>query len=141
VDAERLAVLVPNNHPDLRNEEAQRDLAGLFGPKYRLKLRRSTPAAAYAIVEAERVDRAALSEADRVVRGLLDRPHGKVANSWRDALIDASTAPLTKNEARDLVRAAASRSDVLDEPLVDLPRHLVATVLSDAAKSTKARVS
>lgn len=139
VDAESLSLLVPNNHPDLATEAGQRALAELVGPKYRLRYRRSTPGPASATVEASRVDPESLDPPGRAVRRLLDRPHGKIGNLWREALIAGAaatgTGPLTKNDARAAVRAAASHPEWLDEQLIDLPRHRLAALLPEVAAS------
>lgn len=137
VDADRAAFLVPNAHPDLSNEAGQTLLRELVGVKYTLRLRRSTPEPRYAIVEAERVKAAKLSPQEAIVRHILDRPHGKVANTWREALIAAASragSELTKNEARALVRSSVS-ADLLNEQLIDLPRHQIRQVLDAAVGS------
>lgn len=62
-----------------------------------------------------------------VLRHILDRPHSKLANAWREGLIAHSAGALTKNEARSRIQAAApwlGESTVLDLPahrLADLP--------------------
>jgi predicted methyltransferase len=128
LDAPRLAILVPNNHPDLANEAAQRSLTELVSTKYLLRLRRSTPDPRHAIVEADRI-----SDDGSVVRAVVDRAHGKVGNTWREALIRASGGALTKNEARQRIRDAGVPPDQLSEPLISLPRHHISAVLRAAA--------
>jgi hypothetical protein len=129
VTAARMAVLVPNNHPDLVDEQGQRALSDVVGAKYRLRYRRSTPGPRFAIVEAERIG------VRSAARDVLDRAHGKVANTWREALVRA--LGFTKNEARDRINAAAGRPDLLDERLISLPRHAIATLLADITASTE----
>jgi hypothetical protein len=139
--ARRLALLVPNGHQDLASEAAQRALASLVAPRYRLRLRRSTPGPKLAIVEAERVDADGLAAGPRAVRDVLDRAHGKLGNTWREALVRASAAagaPLTKNEARARAQDAAGRPEVLGEQVLALPRHIVGGVLADVAASARA---
>ncbi len=126
LDAPRLAVLVPNNHPDLASAAAQRALTELVAAKWRLRLRRSTPGPHRAIVEADRVDATGLSGADQAVRAVLDRAHGTVSNTWREGLIRAGGGALTKNAARALVRDHSPGA--IGEQLVDLPRHRLAAV-------------
>jgi N4-bis(aminopropyl)spermidine synthase len=145
VSADRLAVLVPNGHPDLATQETQRALTALLAPKYALRLRRSTPASRYAIVEATAVEAtAARSEpgAAPIARDFLCRAHGKIGNVWREALIRRSArrpdGPLTKNEARALVAEAVSRPAWLEARLIDLPRLAIAALLSEAEASVKA---
>ncbi len=128
-NADRLVMVVPNNHQDVASEAGQRGLAELVAGKYRLRYRRSTPGPDHALVVAEAV---------RPVRGLLDRAHGRIANVWREALIAANRrtgTALTKNEARAAVRAATSRPALLDSALVELPRHQLATLLDEVAAS------
>lgn len=139
-NADRLAVLLPNNHPDLANETAQRSLINLVAPKYTLRLRRTTPTSRHAIVEATTT-----TPGDNVrtlSRQLLIHAHGKVANVWREALIQQSTdrpaGPLTKNAARALIGDAVTRPDWLDGRLIDLPRHVISTLLSEVNGSAPA---
>jgi predicted methyltransferase len=135
VTAQRVAILVPNNHPDLVDGAAQRRLVELVGAKYRLRLRRSTPGPRHAIVEAQRVqptDVAALA-----TRAVLDRSSGKVANIWREALIASSGGALTKNEARALIRATTLDPSTVDAKLIDLPRHRL-QALAEAVAATAA---
>jgi hypothetical protein len=129
LDAPRVVVLVPNNHPDLATGAAQQSLAELVATKYRLRLRRSTPDPRHAIVEADRIDDAE----HPVVRAVVDRAHGKIGNTWREALIRASGGTLTKNQARERIREAGVPLDLLTEPLVSLPRHRIAAVLQAVA--------
>lgn len=125
LDAPRLALLVPNNHPDLANEVGQRALAELVAAKYRLRLRRSTPDPRHAIVEADRID----NPESPVVRAVIDRAHGKPGNTWREALIRASGDRLTKNQARERIRHTGIAPELLAEPLISLPRHHIAALL------------
>jgi hypothetical protein len=139
--ASRLAILVPNNHPDLASEAAQRALASLVSPRYRLRLRRSAPGPKLAIVEADRVDAEGLATGPRAVRDVLDRAHGKLGNTWREALVRASAAtgePLTKNDARTRAQEATGRPDALAEQLLTLPRHVVSAVLAEVSVSARA---
>ena len=53
VQARRVAVVVPNDHPDLTSAAAQAALAELVAPRLRLRYRRSTPGPKLAVVEAE----------------------------------------------------------------------------------------
>jgi predicted methyltransferase len=70
-NAERLAVLVPNAHPDLVNAEAQASLIHLVRGKYRLRLLRSTPDNKHAVVTADAVEPAA---------ELLTKAHARLGN-------------------------------------------------------------
>ena len=131
-NADRLAILVPNDHPDVTSEAGQRALAELIGPKYRLRTYRSTPGPAWAIVTAER----GAQQADgggALARRVLERAHGKLGNVWRDGLVAALGC--TKNEARAAVRAATERVDCLEAALVEQPRHLVRRLVADVRTS------
>jgi hypothetical protein len=132
VGATRVAILVPNAHPDLVDERAQRALAALVGAKYRLRLRRSTPGPRLAIVEADRAD--AADPGELAVRGVLDRAHGKVANTWRESLIAATGATMSRNEARERIRTHDTAA-VLESRLITLPRHRLAALLPAIAAS------
>ena len=103
----RLAVAVPNNHPDTTSQAAQQSLATLVAAKWTLRFRRSTPDPGHAIIEAVRVDPAALSPADTVRRAILDGAHRSLENAWRDGLVKASRRagdpPLTKDAAQRLI--------------------------------------
>jgi N4-bis(aminopropyl)spermidine synthase len=138
-NAGRVVALVPNGHPDLASESAQGSFSLLLRPKYRLRFLRSQPDPQHAIVLAEAVAAETLDPPSRLARRMLRRAHGKAANVWREGLIEASReragGPLTKRDARAAVEAAASRPDVLDTRLIDLPRHQIARVLQDAAAS------
>ena len=138
-NAGRVAVLVPNAHPDVRDEAAQHSIAALLRPKYGLRFLRSQPDSQHTIVVAEAVDRGSLGPAARVAQRLLQRAHGKAGNVWREGLIAAGREqggpPLTKREARAAVAARVGQAYVLDAPLIALPRHQVAAVLQAALES------
>ncbi len=146
-NADRLAVLVPNGHPDLASEASQRALTELVAAKYRLRFRRSTPGPEYAIVVAESRPLGGLAPAERLTRGVLDRAHGRIGNVWREGLIAASrraaappagtlaATPLTKNDARRAVRAATRRPEDLDASAIELPRHQLAELLAELRAS------
>lgn len=140
-DVQRLAVLVSNSHPDLTSAAAQRSLVELVGTKYRLKLRRSTPGPRHAIVEADRVATDDLDGWQRAVRSVVDRAHGKVGNTWREALIrlaaDQGTT-LTKNDARARIRTTDIPPDTLNEQLLALPRYRIVEVIRAIASSSLA---
>ena len=138
VDAERLAILVSNNHPAITNEKAQKNLQTLVASKYKLKLRRSTPNSRYAIVETDVVEEGELDMAGRVVRGILDRAHGKVQNTWRESVIRAVSTTdkaLTKNEARELIHASGVAQHVLASQLLALPRDAIESLIRLISRS------
>lgn len=131
-NATRLAILVPNNHPDLVNQAAQRALVNLVAPKFTLKLRRSTPGPHTAIVEAtERTD----DDAHTIARHVLSRVHGKVDNVLRESLIQQSKGrpggSLTKNEARALIAGTAVPAPWLPARPIDLPRSAIARLVAE----------
>jgi hypothetical protein len=117
-NADRLSVLVPNNHPDVRDERGQKSLSTVVASKYRLRFHRSTPDGKHAVVVATRVG-----------TGLLDRVHGKLGNVLREAMIAESDGTLTKREARELV--AAKIPGEADLRLIDLPRHRIEALAGD----------
>ncbi|PXY21435.1 putative methyltransferase [Prauserella muralis] len=98
-NAPRVAVLLPNSHPDLASARAQQELTGLLAPKYRLQLLRSTPDNHHAVVIAEAVP----PDPATAARAVWSRAHGRLANVWPDA-----------------------PPDVADLRLIDLPRHRLA---------------
>ncbi|MBN6051711.1 bis-aminopropyl spermidine synthase family protein [Nonomuraea sp. RK-328] len=67
-----------------------------------------------------------------LLRGLLDRAHGKLVNTWREALIGANPG-LTKRQARDVVLRAAPWADGVSA--LELPVHRL-TELGDAIRAT-----
>ncbi|TDD68421.1 bis-aminopropyl spermidine synthase family protein [Actinomadura rubrisoli] len=65
-------------------------------------------------------------EAERVVRTIMDRAHGKIANSWRDALI-VLRPELNKRQARTVVDETAPWAK--DVTLLELPLHRLRDLL------------
>ena len=124
-NATRVAILVPNGHPDLADARGQGALTSLLSAKYALRFRRSFPDSRHAIVEAARVP------ADSAAGLVLERAHGKAANSWREGLIRASGGTLTKNEARSAIAVASRHPDLLDTAPISLPRHQLTALLAD----------
>ncbi|GAA3436203.1 bis-aminopropyl spermidine synthase family protein [Kutzneria kofuensis] len=118
-NAEKLSVLVPNNHVDVRDERGQKSLSTVVASKYRLRFHRSTPDGKHAVVVATRTG-----------TGLLDRVHGKLGNILRETMIAESGGTLTKREARELV--AAKIPGETDLRLIDLPRHRIEAIVGSA---------
>lgn len=138
-DAQRLAVAVGNDHPDLADAAAQRALAELVAPKWSLRYRRSTPGPSSALVEAIEV----AAPDDRLGRHLLDRAHGRLVNVWRDGLMAHGGVP--KAAAADRVAAALGVLNrgrlVAPEPdasLMELPRHRIGPLLAAVRGSVPA---
>ena len=79
--------------------------------------------------------------ADRVLRHILDRAHGRLVNTWREALIAARAPDMTKRQARAAVLAAAPWAEgvsTLELPvhrLVELPDAVRATLAADPSPS------
>lgn len=131
----RVAVAVPNHHPDLADQAGQQALRALVGAKWELRFRRSTPGPRLAIVEAVRVDPAGLSPADTHRRAVLDGAHRSLENAWRDGLAKASRragTPLERAAARDRT-AAELPADLLDARPIALPRATLAELLARAS--------
>ncbi len=128
-DAERVALLVGNNHPDLIDARSQQALSQLLGARYRLRFHRSTPDRKHAVVLATTPRDAPSSAAGELLR----RAHGKLGNMWREALITTSGGELTKRQAREMVHlqaSAAGLAEALDLRLIDLPRHQIQALLT-----------
>lgn len=102
VNADRVAALVPNAHPDLANAPSQAALTELVAPKYRLRLLRSTPDNTHAVVVADAVPG---TQERAAVREVWTRAHGRLGNLWPNA-------PAALAELR----------------LIDLPRHRIVDV-------------
>lgn len=124
-----VTLLVPNNHPDLRDEAAQAALRELVGAKYDLRLRRSTPGPRQATVEARLREPAGGAGASAVAHWVLTHAHGKAGNVLREALLRADPA-LTRAGAQDRAAALLGRPEYLDARLLDLPRHAIAPLLT-----------
>jgi len=142
VNASRLAVLVPNNHPDLTDAAGLARLRRVSAGKYRLSIRRATPDGRHAVVAADAVPTSELSPSDLLVRRLLDRAHGKIGNVWRDALVraarDAGPAAgrtLTKKSARAIVRDRLPADWLGEVSAVELPFTRLSEVLTAVAAS------
>jgi branched-chain polyamine synthase A-like protein len=71
--------------------------------------------------------------AGAVLRYILDRPHVRIAGSWREGLIRHTTGGLTKNQARARIQDAAPWLG--DATVLDLPAHRLSD-LPDAVRRT-----
>lgn len=132
-DADRAAFLLPNNHPDIGSEHAQRSIMDIVGSRWSLRFHRNTPDSRSALVVA--TTRGGRTTAQRLLR----RAHGKIGNIWREALISTAAeggSALTKRAARDVIEAAAPYPDDLSLRLIDLPRHRIAALLDTARTTT-----
>jgi hypothetical protein len=141
-NASRLAVLVPNNHPDLADAVGLSRLRRLTRTKYRLTISRATPDGRHAVVAADAVATEELGPPDLLARRLLDRAHGKIGNVWRDALVRAARdagGTLTKKAARGIVRDHAPTAWLADVSALELAVSLLDEVLA-AIAATSAEV-
>ncbi|GAA3451970.1 bis-aminopropyl spermidine synthase family protein [Dactylosporangium matsuzakiense] len=122
VNAAKVTLLVPNQHPDLRDEAGQTALRKLIGAKYDLRLRRSTPGPKQATVEAT------LRPAgeDGVAGWLLTHAHGKLGNVLREALVRTG---LPRAAAAARAAELIGRPEYLDARLLDVPRHVIVPLL------------
>ena len=130
-NAQRAAFLVANRHPDTTSEQAQRALTELVSSKYTLRFHRSSPDSQHGVVVATAA--ADLSATHR----LLHRAHGKVGNTWREAVISAAAetgATLTKRQAAERIAASAPYAGDLDLRLIDLPRHRLTALITAASQ-------
>jgi hypothetical protein len=73
-------------------------------------------------------------EAGRLLRGVLDNAHGKLANTWREGLIRARGG-LTKKQARAIVAEAAPWS--ADVTVLELPEHRLRALPQAVAASLR----
>ncbi|MCK9894535.1 bis-aminopropyl spermidine synthase family protein [Frankia sp. AgB32] len=138
VNADRLALIVDAAHPDLRPGSLSGHLRAKWTATPELD---SSPAAGSRtrLVTFAATDPATLAPGELLARRLLDRPHGRLGNVWRDGLIrlvrDRTGRVLTQREALALVRGATGDGDLLVARLIDLPRQTLAATL-DAAAAT-----
>ncbi|GIH94991.1 bis-aminopropyl spermidine synthase family protein [Planobispora siamensis] len=75
------------------------------------------------------------TDEERVLRRVLDNAHGKIANTWREALIKARDG-LTKKQARAIVARTAPWSE--DVTVLELPVHRLAELPAAVARSLAA---
>ncbi|CAO5241362.1 Methyltransferase [Frankia sp. AgKG'84/4] len=141
VNADRLAVIVDAGHPDLRSPGP----AGALRAKWTATPEHDASPAGGSrtrLVTFAATDLADLRPGERLARWLLDRPHGRLGNIWRDGLIgftrEGSARTLTQREAMSLVRGAAGDPDLLTARLIDLPRRTLAATLAAAAATVAA---
>ncbi|SDJ83595.1 Protein of unknown function DUF43 [Lentzea albidocapillata subsp. violacea] len=131
----RLACLVPNNHPAVSSEAGQKELRELVATRFKLKFLRNNPDGKTTIVVADQVLTGTLSLGERAVREVLMKAHGKLRNSWREALITASQGVLTKKQASEIIDNAPVGQDDLELRLIDLPKHRIAALLPEISAS------
>jgi len=138
-DACRVAVVCPNDVPELRDAAGQQHLAELVAPKYRItRLLRSVPGPDMAVILAERAAAAAPGSAGQLAAYVYARPHGKLGNTWREGLIVARKSQgtvLTKRDARGVIESVSARPDLLKHSLIELPGHLFPVLAAEMARS------
>lgn len=146
VNADRLAVIVAADHPALGAGDGTRQALDPLRAKWA-----ATPEYDVAVTDGgdggrggdagrlvtfAAVDPAVLDPGARLARWLLDRPHGKIGNVWRDGLIritrQADDRTLSQREALATARRAVADPDLLAVRLIDLPRHALASALAAA---------
>ncbi|WP_410645632.1 bis-aminopropyl spermidine synthase family protein [Amycolatopsis sp. lyj-346] len=96
-NARRLALLLPNAHPDLADQASQESLASLVRGKYALRYLRSTPDNRHAVVVAEAVE-----HQDEV----LTRAHARLANvslAVPSDLVDLRLVDVPRHRLPDLL--------------------------------------
>ncbi|WP_048876489.1 bis-aminopropyl spermidine synthase family protein [Saccharomonospora saliphila] len=113
INAERVAVLLPNAHPDLADAAGQRALRELLAPKYRLRLLRSTPDNTHAVVVADAVAPGGTA-AQQAVHRVWTRAHARLRNLVPDLpahLADLRAIDLPRHELVRLRSALATDPD------------------------------
>ncbi|GHH62134.1 methyltransferase [Streptosporangium violaceochromogenes] len=108
-------------------EDLPREVLSPASPVYELTTRGRT-------VRAVRLPPPATDEG-RVLRRILDNAHGKVANTWREALL-AVRADLTKRQARAVVADVAPWA--CDVTVLELPAHRLRELPGAVARSLSA---
>ena len=96
-NARRLALLLPNAHPDLADQASQEALASLVRGKYALRYLRSTPDNRHAVVVADAVE-----HQDEV----LTRAHARLANvalEVPDDLVDLRLVDVPRHRLAELL--------------------------------------
>ncbi len=143
--ADRLLLLVPNGHPDISNQDGQRQLADLIDGKYNIRFLRSRPNANLAVADAARC--ASNASTNRGRSALLKRPTATLRSSLSDAIYKESRGPtlraLTKDEARGFADRILMHVGQLygDVSLLSLPRHFLAKVQSELDRCFEELVS
>ncbi|GAA3445855.1 bis-aminopropyl spermidine synthase family protein [Planomonospora venezuelensis] len=106
-----------------------RDLpAGLLSPVYELSVGGTTVHAVRRALPGAGGD----ADGDRVLRRVLDNAHGKLANTWREALIRVR-GELTKKQARAVIAEIAPWAE--DVTVLELPAHRLAELPAAVARS------
>ncbi len=127
--ADRVALLVPNSHPDIADAAGQAALGALVADRYVLTLLRSQPTDHMAIVIADRV-------ADPQPT-ILDRPAATLRTALHDTIYTRS---------RGGVGAAPSKAEVaaiVDDVLAEIGEHYATVAVADLPRSVieRARTS
>lgn len=136
LNAGRVTLVVSDDHPDLATGTSRRALDRLVRHKYELDGPHEGEAPHQVILEATAVDATGLEPPARLRRRLLDHAHGKVANIWREGLIELRP-DLTQNQARALIAGSGAPHEALDGRLLDLPRHQIAELLHQVEASAE----
>ncbi|MFJ2029490.1 bis-aminopropyl spermidine synthase family protein [Streptosporangium sp. NPDC087985] len=124
----RLLLATRARHVQVTLAGPPRDLpTGLLSPVYELTAEGPT-------VHAVRLP-PPTTDSGRILRRILDNAHGKLANTWREALITAR-GDLTKKQARALVSRAAPWAG--DVTVLELPAHRLRELPAAVASSLTA---
>ena len=122
--ADRMALLVPNAHPDIADARSQAALRAVVAGKYELTFLRSQPTDRMAIVVAERAIGASPS--------LIDRPTATLRTALHDSLYKGSRA-----EGDPLEKAAVTA--IVDELLAGIGAGYGAVTVAELPRSVIAR--
>lgn len=127
-----VAVAVParDAHADLDGP-----LRTLLGPVLELTARHRAGAPSVVLARSRRTEPDPVAD---VLGWLGTHPAAALGNSWREALLRVADRPLTKNEARTLVRDAGLPAGTLGLRLVELPRASLAAVVAAVPGTVRA---
>jgi hypothetical protein len=124
---DQVIVIAPMDAYGLRSEAEQEMLRDVLKPKYEVdRLLRPFDGADAAVVVLRRPElgRPGCQGAPSAAAYVWERPHGRVANTWREGLIAAARrrgASLSKNGARAVIGRADIPGDLTGHRLIDLP--------------------
>jgi predicted methyltransferase len=128
---------------DLRRsglERADEPLRKLLSPAYELSFPAAPHGSDHAVVVAVPVDADPASAFSVVVRYILEHPTARIANAWREALIelaDRHGLTLSKNEARSLIAASSPPVGVAQSHLCELPTQALRTLVASLEQTVR----
>lgn len=125
--APRVVLLCHNGTSSLSSAAGQAELRAMVAPTYDInRILRSTPRPDLALVLATR-----RPDDGGVLRQVYDRPHGRLANTWPDAL--AGEQEVSRAAAREVVARLAPALG--GHTLLDLPSHRLAALPAAVERS------